>query len=139
MGVLFFLLFFSLSLTFEWSHEGHEEHKEEIFFFFVLFVSFVVPSLTSRSGEGESFLERRGPWIKYQCSLSVTPYETMSTLPVGESVTSHGQQQAEQHHQHTCESGNQYIMFNFSSARCSSSRQGSLFSFNTLDGSKQFD
>ena len=65
MGVLFFVLlvsfFFlrdvlrvdikltpSLSIVFGWDHEGH---KEEIFFSFVLLVSFVVPSLTSRSGE----------------------------------------------------------------------------------------
>ena len=37
-----------LSMAFGWNHE---EHKEEIFFSLVLFVSFVVPSLTSRSGE----------------------------------------------------------------------------------------
>ena len=37
-----------LSMAFGWNHEDHEE---EIFFSFVLFVSFVVPSLTSRSGE----------------------------------------------------------------------------------------
>ena len=37
-----------LSMAFGWNQE---EHKEEIFFSFVLFVSFVVPSLTSRSGE----------------------------------------------------------------------------------------
>ena len=35
-------------MAFGWNHEGH---KEEIFFSFVLSVSFVVPSLTSRSGE----------------------------------------------------------------------------------------
>ena len=38
----------SLSMVFGWDHEGH---KEEIFFSFVLLVSFVVLSLTSRSGE----------------------------------------------------------------------------------------
>ena len=38
-------------MAFGWNHEEHQEHKEEIFLFFVLLVSFVVPSLTSRSGE----------------------------------------------------------------------------------------
>ena len=37
-----------LSMAFRRNHEGH---KEEIFFSFVLLVSFVVPSLTSLSGE----------------------------------------------------------------------------------------
>lgn len=30
----------------------------------------------------QPFLERWGPWIKYQRSLSVSPYETMMTIPV---------------------------------------------------------
>ena len=34
----------------------------------------------------QPFLERWGPWIKYQRSLSVLPYETMMTIPVDDEL-----------------------------------------------------